>query len=127
MAHSKALWHAAAMFMPLLLLACGADRAPPSPTTATTDDTDDTDDTGDTGTLLATQDTGDSGSVTDTVDTTPLPCAWSGSDPGSLGPETGNQPGDTFTDLAVTDQCLNDLDLWTLAGEYHLLYFTGTW
>ena len=112
------------MFLSLILLSCGTDSGAIPPSSPGPSD--------DTATPLASLDTGDSGPKTDTQDTqdtqdTTEDCAWSGGDPGTLGPETGNQPGDTFADLAVTDQCLNTLSLWDLAGEYHLLYFTGAW
>ena len=123
------------MFLTLALMACGGDvDAPPPP--GGTDPTDDTGtpatglDTGETGSTTDTEPTGETVDTQDTVDTEPTepaPCAWPGSDPGTLGPETGNQPGDTFTDLPVTAQCGNDLSLWDLAGEYHLPYFTGAW
>jgi hypothetical protein len=116
------------MALLMLFLACGGDSVAP-PTSGATDDTGDavsTQETGGTQDSQSTTDTQDTVDTVDTVDTEPVPCGWPGEDPGNL-TGVGNQPGDTFTNLAVVDQCLNEINLWDVAGVWHMLYITGAW
>ena len=53
-------------------------------------------------------------------------CGWEHNDPGDL-ESTGSEVGDTVRNLNLWDQCGEELALWDLAGEYHILYLTAAW
>jgi hypothetical protein len=53
-------------------------------------------------------------------------CGWPHNDPGDL-VATGNDAGDTIANLTFVDQCEEEVRLWDLAGEYHILWMTATW
>jgi hypothetical protein len=53
-------------------------------------------------------------------------CGWPQNDPGNL-VSTGTQEGDVIANLRFIDQCNEELSLWDLAGEYHILYMTAAW
>jgi len=53
-------------------------------------------------------------------------CGWGRDDPGDL-VATGASEGDVIENLAMIDQCGDEVDLWDLAGEYHILFLTASW
>ncbi|MFT4627876.1 MAG: hypothetical protein ACI8PZ_006568 [Myxococcota bacterium] len=53
-------------------------------------------------------------------------CGWAHNDPGNL-EHTGDDVGDTIANLELRDQCKEQVDLWDMAGEYHILYLTAAW
>lgn len=53
-------------------------------------------------------------------------CGWPHADPGDLA-STGNDEGDVIADVTLVDQCEQDVRLWDLAGEYHILFMTAAW
>jgi len=53
-------------------------------------------------------------------------CGWAHGDPGTL-ESTGSEVGDVIADMALVDQCLEDVALWDFAGSYVVLFMTATW
>jgi hypothetical protein len=53
-------------------------------------------------------------------------CGWGRNDPGDL-VSTGAQVGDVIANLQLVDQCKEEINLWDLTGEYHILYMTAVW
>ena len=53
-------------------------------------------------------------------------CGWPHRDPGDLG-TPGAEVGDTIANLAITDQCGEEVKLWDFAEEYHILFMTAEW
>ncbi len=53
-------------------------------------------------------------------------CGWVHGDPGDL-VSNGAQEGDTVDNVALVDACEETVDLWDLAGEYHILFMTAEW
>ena len=53
-------------------------------------------------------------------------CGWPSNDPGDLA-SAGSAVGDVIENLTLVDQCGEDLKLWDLAGEYHILFMTAAW
>ncbi len=53
-------------------------------------------------------------------------CGWPHNDPGDL-VCTGSSEGDVITNIALIDQCSEELSLWDLAQEYHILFITASW
>ena len=53
-------------------------------------------------------------------------CGWPHNDPGTL-KSTGSDIGDVAANVQLVDQCGEPVDLWDLAGEYHILYMTAAW
>jgi hypothetical protein len=53
-------------------------------------------------------------------------CGWKHNDPGTLR-SNGSSVGDTVANVGFVDQCGEDLPLWDLAGEYHILFMTAAW
>jgi hypothetical protein len=53
-------------------------------------------------------------------------CGWGKNDPGDL-VSTGAEVGDVIANLTLVDQCKDEISLWDLAGEYHILYMTAVW
>jgi len=66
--------------------------------------------------------------VSDPLDGTEVcyACGWAHNDPGIL-ESTGAAAGDVVANMALVDQCLEDVDLWDFAGSYIMLYMTATW
>ena len=56
----------------------------------------------------------------------PYACGWIPRDPGNL-VSTGANEGDVVENIPLIDQCGDQLPLWDLAGEYHLLFMTTVW
>jgi hypothetical protein len=53
-------------------------------------------------------------------------CGWSKNDPGTL-TSTGTGAGDVIENIAMVDQCGEEVDIWDFYGEYHILYMTAAW
>lgn len=53
-------------------------------------------------------------------------CGWPHNDPGDLA-GVGPNEGDTIDNLGLVDACGEDVDLWDLAGQYHILFMTAKW
>jgi hypothetical protein len=53
-------------------------------------------------------------------------CGWAHNDPGNL-ESLGANPGDTIANVTLFDQCMEEVDLWDLAGEYHILFMTAAY
>jgi hypothetical protein len=53
-------------------------------------------------------------------------CGWTHNDPGNL-VTTGSAVGDTISNIPMVDQCQEEVFLWDLAGEYHILFMTAAW
>jgi hypothetical protein len=53
-------------------------------------------------------------------------CGWPHNDPGNL-ESTGSDVGDVIDNLALIDQCGEEVALWDTAGEYHILFMTAAW
>jgi len=53
-------------------------------------------------------------------------CGWEHNADESWSSE-GSEIGDTIANVALVDTCGEAVDLWDLAGEYHILYLTGAW
>jgi len=53
-------------------------------------------------------------------------CGWKHNDPGDL-QSGGAEIGDTIADIALVDQCDEDVPMWDFAGEYHILFLTAAW
>lgn len=53
-------------------------------------------------------------------------CGWSKNDPGNL-TSTGNSFGDVIDNIAMVDQCGEEVSVWDFHGEYHILYMTAAW
>ena len=53
-------------------------------------------------------------------------CGWQHNDPGTFESE-GADVGDTIDNIELVDQCGEDVDLWDLSGEYHILFQTAAW
>jgi hypothetical protein len=53
-------------------------------------------------------------------------CGWAQNDPGDL-VSTGSEVGDVIANLDLVDQCGDNVQLWDLAGEYHILFMTASW
>ncbi len=53
-------------------------------------------------------------------------CGWAHNDPGDLESD-GAEIGDVIADIDMVDQCGEDLDVWDLHGEYHILFMTAAW
>jgi hypothetical protein len=53
-------------------------------------------------------------------------CGWGRNDPGDL-VSTGAEVGDVVANLKLVDQCKEEINLWDLAGEYHILFMTAVW
>jgi len=53
-------------------------------------------------------------------------CGWAHNDPGDL-QATGSSEGDIVTNIALIDQCMEDVDLWDFAGSYVMLFMTASW
>lgn len=53
-------------------------------------------------------------------------CGWPHGDPGDL-TGVGPNEGDTIANLSLVDACGEDVGLWDLAGEYHILFLTAAW
>jgi hypothetical protein len=56
----------------------------------------------------------------------PYACGWIPGDPGNL-TATGPNVGDVVENIPLLDQCGDELPLWDVAGEYHLLFMTTVW
>ena len=41
--------------------------------------------------------------------------------------DVGDSIGDTIANLALVDQCGEDVPLWDMAGMYHILFLTAAW
>jgi len=39
----------------------------------------------------------------------------------------GSQVGNTIANLTMIDQCSEEIPLWTLSSEYHILFMTAAW
>ncbi len=68
----------------------------------------------------------DCGSDPNDIDETCPECSWPQNDPGDL-VSTGNTAGDVIANLTFVDQCEEELSLWDLTGEYHILWMTAVW
>jgi hypothetical protein len=53
-------------------------------------------------------------------------CGWKHNDPGDLSSD-GADTGDTIANVDLVDQCGEDVPIWDLAGEYHILFMTAAW
>ncbi|MCP4872460.1 MAG: hypothetical protein GY898_27520 [Proteobacteria bacterium] len=53
-------------------------------------------------------------------------CGWGHNDPGDLESD-GAEIGDVIADGEIVDQCGEDLSVWDLHGEYHILFMTASW
>ena len=53
-------------------------------------------------------------------------CGWARRDPGDL-ESTGSAEGDVIANLQFIDQCEEEVALWDLAEEYHILWMTASW
>lgn len=68
------------------------------------------------------------GCVSDPLDAAELcySCGWPHGDPGTLS-STGTDEGDVVQNLALLDQCEEQLPLWDLAGSWRLVFMTAEW
>lgn len=66
--------------------------------------------------------------VSDPLDATEqcYACGWAHNDPGTL-VSTGAEVGDTIADMALWDQCGEEVSMWDFAEEYHILFLTAEW
>lgn len=53
-------------------------------------------------------------------------CGWKHDAPEGLA-STGHDEGDVIENLALVDQCMEPLQLWDFAREYHILFMTAAW
>ena len=53
-------------------------------------------------------------------------CGWAHNDPGNL-ESLGAEVGDTIANIQLIDQCQEEVDLWDLAGEYHIVFMTAAY
>ena len=53
-------------------------------------------------------------------------CGWEHADPGTF-TATGARVGDVIANVDLVDQCGDDVQLWDMAGEYHILWMTAAW
>ena len=53
-------------------------------------------------------------------------CGWPHRDPGTLTGE-GSTVGSTVANLELIDQCGERVQLWDLAGEWHVVFMTASW
>ena len=53
-------------------------------------------------------------------------CGWQHNDPGTL-ETTGSEEGDVIQNLQFVDQCEEEVSLWDLSGEWHIIYMTAAW
>lgn len=53
-------------------------------------------------------------------------CGWPHGDPGDL-ESTGADEGDVIANLALWDQCGEEVHLWDFTGPYYILYATAEW
>ena len=53
-------------------------------------------------------------------------CGWTRGDSTGFG-KVGSAIGDTVANLALVDQCGDDVPLWDMAGMYHILFLTAAW
>lgn len=53
-------------------------------------------------------------------------CGWKRNDPGDL-VATGAAEGDVIENLALVDQCGEEVSLWDFARAYHILFMTAAW
>ena len=51
-------------------------------------------------------------------------CGWGKNDPENLVP-TGSEVGDVMANIALMDQCGEMVNVYDLAGEYHIVYQTA--
>jgi hypothetical protein len=51
-------------------------------------------------------------------------CGWGRNDPGDIS-ATGAGHGDVMENIALVDQCREEVDIYDFAGEYHILYMTA--
>lgn len=66
--------------------------------------------------------------VSDPLDATEVcyACGWAHNDPGDLQSD-GNSEGNVVANMALIDQCLDEVELWDFAGSYVMLFMTATW
>ena len=53
-------------------------------------------------------------------------CGWTHTSPDNLD-NIGANNGDTVTNLSFIDQCGENMPMWDLYGEYHIMLITATW
>ena len=53
-------------------------------------------------------------------------CGWKHNDPGTFESD-GAEVGDTMANFELVDQCGENVSVWDLAGEYHILFQTAAW
>lgn len=53
-------------------------------------------------------------------------CGWEHNDPDTL-TSTGSEAGDVISNLSLSDQCGEKVNLWDFHGEYQILYMTVGW
>lgn len=53
-------------------------------------------------------------------------CGWQHNDPGDL-TDVGRDAGDTIANFPLWDQCGEEVALWDMAAEYHILFVAAAW